>query len=205
MRAAKPELARSSRNPIPVNCNLSHRIIYLALAVVSAAIPSSAQKLEIDLVVENLIRDRLASGEVVHNEREPQIRRLLEDVGCVVEEQPIDKKSANVICTLAGETKSTIVIGGHFDFVERGRGMVDDWSGTSMLPSLYQALKGRPRKHTYVFVAFAGEERGLVGSKRFVKNLTTDQKLVIRAFVNLECLGLTPTKIWLSLGIKGSR
>ena len=67
-----------------------------------------------------------------------------------------------------------------------------------MLPSLYQALKGRPRKHTYVFVAFAGEERGLVGSKRFVKNLTTDQKLVIRAFVNLECLGLTPTKIWLS-------
>jgi hypothetical protein len=67
-----------------------------------------------------------------------------------------------------------------------------------LLPSLYHALKSRPRQHTYVFVAFAGEERGLVGSSRYVKNLTTEQKALIRAFVNLECLGLTPVKVWTS-------
>ena len=64
------------------------------------------------------------------------------------------------------------------------------------MPSLYQSLKSRPRQHTYVFVAFAAEESGLVGSSRYVKKLTKEQKALIRAFVNLECLGLAPVKVW---------
>jgi Zn-dependent M28 family amino/carboxypeptidase len=88
------------------------------------------------------------------------------------------------------------VVGGHFDFADHGKGIVDDWSGASLLPSLYQALKSRPRQHTYVFVAFAAEEQGLVGSARYVKNLTAEQRALIRGFVNLECLGLTPVKVW---------
>ncbi len=39
-------------------------------------------------------------------------------------------------------------------------------------------------------------ERGLVGSSLYVKLLTTQEKALIRAFVNLECLGLTPPKVW---------
>ena len=93
---------------------------------------------------------------------------------------------------------STIVIGGHFDYADQGKGIVDDWSGASLLPSLYQSLKEQKRKHTYVFVAFAAEERGLVGSTYFVKNLSTDQKASLRAFLNLECLGLTPVKVWIT-------
>ena len=159
---------------------------------------SFAQKLEIDLVVEKLVKDRLEAGEVSRKHRQAKIRELFSDAGCTSEEQAVDKNSGNVICTLAGETKSAIVVGGHFDFIDRGRGIVDDWSGTSMLPSLYQALKSRPRKHTYVFVAFAAEERGLIGSSLYVKKLTPDQKGDLRAFINLECLGLAPAKIWLS-------
>jgi Zn-dependent M28 family amino/carboxypeptidase len=90
------------------------------------------------------------------------------------------------------------MIGGHFDFVEAGKGIVDDWSGVSLLPSLYEALKSRTRRHTFVLVAFAAEERGLVGSSRYVRNMTPDQKALVRAFVNLECLGLTPVKVWAS-------
>lgn len=86
------------------------------------------------------------------------------------------------------------MIGGHFDFASEGKGIVDDWSGASLLPSLFHALKARPRQHTYVFVAFAGEERGLLGSERYVKGLG-DQKSMIRAFINLECLGLSPVKV----------
>ena len=71
---------------------------------------------------------------------------------------------------------------------------MDDWSGTSLLPSLYTALKEQKRRHTYVFVAFASEERGLVGSAYFVKKLSAEQKSSLRAFVNLECLGLTRSK-----------
>ena len=110
----------------------------------------------------------------------------------------MDKKSGNVICTLPGQTSSTIIIGGHFDFADEGTGIVDDWSGASLLPSLYQALKSRPRRHTFVFVAFTAEERGLVGSSRYVRNMTPEQKALTRAFVNLECLGLTTVKVWTS-------
>jgi aminopeptidase-like protein len=155
-----------------------------------------AEQVEVSLVVESLVRNRLERGAVGQRQRQTAIRDLFSDVGCSVEEQRIDKHSGNVICTLPGETSSTIVAGGHFDFADHGTGIVDNWSGASLLPSLYQALKSRPRRHTYVFVAFAGEERGLVGSSRYVKNLTPEQKTLIRAFINLECLGLTPVKVW---------
>src|SRR6185436_1191158 len=143
-----------------------------------------AEKIEIDLVVATVLKNRLASGEVKARQRQAAIQDLFSEVGCSVEEQRIDKSSGNVICTLPGQTNSTIVVGGHFDFVDRRKGIVDNWSGVSLLPSLYQSLKSRPRQHTYVFVAFTGEERGLIGSSRYVKKLTAEQKALIRAFVN---------------------
>jgi hypothetical protein len=104
-----------------------------------------AEKIEVDLVPETMVKNRLTRGEVRHKERQAAIQDLFSEAGCSVEEQRIDRSSANVICTLPGQTSSTIVVGGHFDFVDRGKGMVDDWSGTSLLPSLYQSLKSRPR------------------------------------------------------------
>ena len=156
-----------------------------------------AEKLEVKLAGQALLKSRLESGAVGARQRQAAIRDLFSDAGCSVEEQRVDKNSGNLICTLPGQTSSTIVVGGHFDFAEHGQGIVDDWSGASLLPSLYQALKIRPRQHTYVFVAFAAEERGLVGSSRYVKDLSAEQKALIRAFVNLECLGLTSVKVWI--------
>jgi Zn-dependent M28 family amino/carboxypeptidase len=155
-----------------------------------------AQRLEVDLVKQPVVLERLAAGAVAAGKRQETIREYFAKAGCTAEEQHIAKKTANVICTLPGETASTIVVGGHFDFADRGSGIVDDWSGASLLPSLFEALISRPRKHTYRFVAFAAEERGLVGSKYFVKSLSAEQKAALRAFVNLECLGLTPVKVW---------
>lgn len=155
-----------------------------------------AQKIEVQLVQPPKLKERLEQGAVPQKERQPAIRRIFEEAGCTVEEQRVEKGASNVICTLPGETNSTIVVGGHYDFIDRGAGIVDDWTGTSMLPSLFEALKGKPRKHTFVFVAFAREEAGLFGSRQYVKELTNEQKSRIAAFVNLECLGLTPTKVW---------
>lgn len=169
-------------------------------AIVAALLAGAclAQTLEVDLADQPLVRDRLASGAVGSRQRQAKIEGLFRDVGCPVEEQRVDKNSGNVICTLAGQTRATILIGGHFDFVEAGKGIVDDWSGASLLPSLYQALKSRPRQHTFVFIAFAAEERGLVGSARYVRNMTAEQKALTRAFINLECLGLAKVKVWTS-------
>lgn len=155
-----------------------------------------ADSLVVNLLNQPAIENRLRQGLVPARERQEAIARLFAESGCQTTQQPIDKQSANIICTLAGNTGETIVIGGHFDFADKGRGIVDDWSGVSILPSLYQALKTERRQHTYQFVAFAGEERGLLGSARYVKELRPEQRARTAAFINLECLGLTPPKVW---------
>jgi aminopeptidase-like protein len=157
---------------------------------------ATAEKVEVDLVVDAVLKARLEKGVVGQPQRQGVVRELFEEVGCAVEEQKVNKRSANLICTLPGETDSTILVGGHFDFANVGTGIVDDWSGVSLLPSLYQALKGRTRHHTYIFVAFAAEEDGLLGSAQYLRSLSEEKKARIRGFVNLECLGLTPVKVW---------
>ncbi|MGH9612231.1 MAG: M28 family metallopeptidase [Bryobacteraceae bacterium] len=167
-----------------------------ALAIGHIACLAEGLKLELNLVSRSSVNERFRAGAASAADRQGEIDQLFKQVGCQTEKQQIDKRSANVICKLPGETDATIVIGGHFDYAEEGTGMVDDWSGASLLPSLYQTLKDRPRKHTYEFVAFAGEERGLLGSSHYVKKLSAEQRARIAAFINLECLGLTPPKVW---------
>ena len=157
-----------------------------------------AGELDVNLVDRALIEQRLRSGLVKQSERQAAIGHLFEQSGCHVEEQPVDKHHANVICTLPGESTERIIVGGHYDFIDRGKGIVDDWTGASLLPSLYLALKSRPRKHTYLFVAFTEEEIGLVGSQRFVKLLSKEDRQNVKAFVNLECLGMAEPKVWAS-------
>ena len=135
---------------------------------------------------------------VPYEERETTIADLFRSAGCEVEFQKVERKANNVICTLAGAKEDLIVVGGHYDFVSQGNGVIDDWSGTSMLVSLYEALKSQPRQRTYKFVAFAKEEVGLLGSRKFVHSLSKAQKQTLRGFVNLECLGTSPMKLWMS-------
>jgi len=138
---------------------------------------------------------------VKNNRREPAVRQIFEDAGCTAEkltEQPVKGlKAPNVICTLAGMTESEIVVGAHFDLVEEGHGVVDNWSGVSLLPSLYEGLKDVPRHHTFRFVGFGGEELGELGSKAYVKELLKSQEHVA-AMVNLDTLGLAESEVWVN-------
>ena len=179
-----------------------------------AASPGFAQTIHVDLVAKDVLETRLKAGLVSERQRQGVIRGLFTEVGCAAEDQPVNKKFGNVICTLPGETDGTILVSGHSDFVEAGTGIVDDWTGTALLPSLYQSMISKAvgddaarsdrtqgykaRRHTFQFVAFTEEERGLVGSSYFVKHLSKEQRQKIRAVVNLECLGLTPPKVWAS-------
>lgn len=122
-------------------------VIGTTLAIWTSA--SLADGLELNLVSPSSINDRLRAGAVSQKARQIAIDQLFQQVGCQTDKQQVDKRWANVICTLPGETTATIIVGGHFDFVDKGQGIVDDWSGASLLPSLYQTLKDTRRKHTY--------------------------------------------------------
>lgn len=102
----------------------------------------------------------------------------------------------NVICTKPGKTEQVIVVGGHLDKVPAGRGIIDDWSGSCLATNLFQSLHTVETNHTFVFIGFAHEERGLYGSKAYVASLDDEQKGRIKAMVNLECLGVDDAFLW---------
>jgi len=170
-------------------------------------IPSlKSQSVQFNPVTRSTIENRLqrtANKKAKSNqERQASLRELFVEAGCQNDrliEQPVKKSRVpNVICTLPGTGDATIVVGAHFDKVSNGDGAIDNWSGASLLPSLYQSLSAQPRRFTFLFIGFTDEEKGLVGSKFFVEQLTSQQKTDIQAMVNLDSLGLSETKVWVS-------
>jgi Zn-dependent M28 family amino/carboxypeptidase len=97
---------------------------------------------------------------------------------------------------LPGTSDKVIIVGAHFDRVSKGDGVVDNWSGASLLPSFYEAMKTEPRKHTYIFIGFTDEEKFEVGSHFYVQQLTKEQVAATDAMVNMDTLGLGPTQVW---------
>jgi Zn-dependent M28 family amino/carboxypeptidase len=127
---------------------------------------------------------------------------LFVEAGCIdqhiSEQQVKGSKFPNVICILPGTSDKVIIVGAHFDRVSEGDGVVDNWSGASLLPSLYEGLKNGTHKHTYIFIGFTAEEQGEVGSRFYARQITADQITATDAMVNMDTLGLGPTKVWLS-------
>jgi putative aminopeptidase FrvX len=150
-------------------------------------------------VEQAVVMQRLEAAPGENAAREAFLAKMFADAGCQPSLQTVKRnKIPNVICILPGQTTDTIIVGAHMDHVERGKGIVDDWSGAALLPSLYDALKELPRHDTFVFVGFTDEEKGLVGSRSYVEQMSADDRARAKAMVNLECLGMGPTKVWSS-------
>jgi hypothetical protein len=151
----------------------------------------------------DVVERRLKSFSTKNSEREALIRKWFAESGCQeanLSEEALDRKlPPNVICVLPGETQQVIVVGAHTDKVDSfGDGVVDNWTGAALLPSLLYSLSAQPRHHTLIFVGFSGEEKGLVGSQYYVDHLTNEQRAHIEGVVNFDSLGLGPTEVWAS-------
>jgi putative aminopeptidase FrvX len=163
---------------------------------------SSGEAVHYALMKPDIVQGRLDLYKGDDTARGAALTKLFSVAGCSpdnLSEQSVSRrKPPNVICVLPGSTQATILVGAHFDHVPAGDGIVDNWSGASLLPSLFQSLAGSARKHTFVFVGFTGEEDELAGSAFYVKHLPKDQLAKIEAVINLDTLGLGPTEVWVS-------
>lgn len=201
-----PAAARSGvRSPVALTSFCWLVAALAAAAMAMAALPRlrAAQETTIQFKVlpPDLIVDRLRTSSPDNSVRESNLKALFGQAGCggehLVEQSVRHEKEPNVICTLPGSAGTIILVGAHFDHVKLGDGVVDNWSGASLLPSLYESLNGIPRKHTFVFVGFTAEEQGLVGSAFYASQLAAEQLASIRTMVNMDSLGLGPTKLWI--------
>lgn len=105
-------------------------------------------------------------------------------------------KAKNVIAILPAKkkTKETIVFSAHYDHLGgMGQNVYfpggnDNASGTSMLFHLADYFKENPVPYNIVFMAFAGEEAGLIGSKYYTEN-PLFKLSDIKFLLNLDIMG----------------
>ncbi len=103
-------------------------------------------------------------------------------------------EARNVLGSVKGRGKKWVVVGAHYDHLGRMGpealfpGANDNASGVAMLLSLAQWYADHRPKHNLLFVAFAGEEAGLLGSEWCAVDRPIDWKQV-RMMVNLDILG----------------
>ena len=105
-----------------------------------------------------------------------------------VEQEEYQGESHNVVAELPGLTDEWIVLTAHFDTVPLSRGSYDNMSGCIGLLYILEALKGRKYRYGLRFVFCGSEERGLLGSKAYVRD--HEQELAkIALNINLDMIG----------------
>jgi hypothetical protein len=114
----------------------------------------------------------------------------------------VEKEGKNIVGYIDNKAPFTIVIGAHYDHLGYGdegslhrgekaihNGADDNASGTAAMIELakYIITNGLKNKN-YLFLAFSGEEKGLLGSNYYVKHPTIDLKNV-SCMINMDMLG----------------
>jgi acetylornithine deacetylase/succinyl-diaminopimelate desuccinylase-like protein len=113
-----------------------------------------------------------------------------------------ERQAKNVVGYLDNGAEHTVVIGAHYDHLGHGfmgsrhtgepdihNGADDNASGVAGLFNLAAALQNSYAKNNnYLFIAFSGEEMGLLGSKYFVKNPTINLSKV-NYMLNMDMVG----------------
>jgi hypothetical protein len=85
------------------------------------------------------------------------------------------------------DAERVVMAGGHLDSVPAGPGMNDNGSGVVALLWIADRLAGQDRPLRIAF--WGAEEIGLVGSRRYVRGLSQDERRRIAAYVNLDMVG----------------
>lgn len=184
-----------------VNLRKSFGVV-AAVVFVGGWIVAAAEKVKFAPVAIEVIEARLGEYAKKNEEREATLKRLFSEAGCggdyLSEQRVKESKLPNVVCKLPGSSDRIIIVGAHYDHVADGDGVVDNWSGASLLPSLYEAIKDVPHEHTFLFIGFTDEEKGEIGSRFYAQQMTKEQVAATDAMVCMDTLGLAPTEVWTS-------
>lgn len=163
------------------------------------ACPLAAQTLHFNLVDRETVQQRVTDVPLQNPDRKAKVEDLFRQAGCSasISEQTVKSSPLpNAMCLLKGETDQVIIVGAHYDQISPAQGIIDNWTGASLLPSLYQAISNQPRRHSFLFIAFTDEEKGLLGSGYYADHMSREEIARTSAMVNLDSLGLTSTKVW---------
>lgn len=135
------------------------------------------------------------------------LKNFHREVSLSVDLQEKNTIGHNVIAFLDNGAKNTVVIGAHYDHLGHGEisgslhrgdsaihnGADDNASGVAVIIELAKKLKhAQLRNNNYLFVAFSGEEMGLLGSNNLVHSELM-KKFTVNYMLNFDMVGRVDT------------
>ena len=96
----------------------------------------------------------------------------------------------NVVAHLAGVTRPSVLLGGHYDSVQGAPGANDNASGTAVVLEIARNLSGTSLARQAWFIAFDGEEDGLHGSRAFVSAAQPQFLSGLKGMLNFDMVGV---------------
>ncbi|HEY4677469.1 MAG TPA: M28 family peptidase [Candidatus Angelobacter sp.] len=174
-------------------------LIYQLLIVLLCG-ASPAQRVQFTPAEKAAVLERMKTIPETNAARTAKLKELFSEAGCngnsLMEQRVDGVDSPNIICRLGTEDEDTVIVGAHYDRNSSAQRPLDNWSGAAILPALYQSLRNRKRNHSFIFVAFADSGASPLGAQFFVNHLEHKQLNRTEAMINVDALGLSPTKVW---------
>lgn len=97
--------------------------------------------------------------------------------------------TVNIIAeTKFGDADNIVMLGAHSDSVTAGPGINDDGSGTISLLEVATQLSKFKVQNKVRFAWWAAEEEGLLGSNYYAENLTPEENLQVRLFMDYDMM-----------------
>lgn len=137
--------------------------------------------------------DQVATFGIDLTEAEPIIKTL-QSGGSVDATAYIDSVVSNIITknvifqTIEGDPDNCVMLGAHSDSVSAGPGNNDDGTGTLTLIEVAIQLTKFRVNNCVRFAWWSAEEEGLLGSDYYAENLSTEENLKVRLFMDYDML-----------------
>ena len=116
------------------------------------------------------------------------IQRDAKTAQIILEQEEYEGQSHNVVLDLPGEIPETIVLTAHYDSTPLSQGAYDNMSGSVGLLGIAEYFTTHPHRYGLRFVWCGSEERGLLGSKAYVRDHEQELKNVVLN-INLDMIG----------------
>lgn len=116
------------------------------------------------------------------------VKSKVKRVRIVIRQREYEGESHNVVAELPGKRDEWITLSAHYDTTALSHGSYDNMTGCVGLLGVLDALKNKPLNYGLRFVFCGSEERGLLGSKAYVRDHEAElEKIALN--INLDMIG----------------
>ena len=116
------------------------------------------------------------------------VKNKVRRVRILIRQREYEGESHNVVAELPGKRDEWITLSAHYDTTALSHGSYDNMSGCVGLLGVLDALRGREHNYGLRLVFCGSEERGLLGSKAYVRDHEAElEKIALN--INLDMIG----------------